>query len=128
MTSEQAQRGVAAAPDEDGRFRPGCAGDPGGGAKGTRARLRGLAPGEGDSGTVGRVVLDGAKDGGKGLAKFVFPRPRGRALPVRLPTGHTPADLIAGWDILLEAANDGLLTMEEAAHHGRVLDRRAAAF
>src|SRR5260370_3446153 len=72
--------------DANGRFVPGCSGNPAGKAPGTRNRASVLAEAlfAGEAEAIARVVVDKALAGDAVAARFCLdrltPRPRGRAI------------------------------------------------
>src|ERR1700719_4608097 len=79
--------------DANGRFVPGCSGNPAGKLPGTRNRATVLAEAlhAGEAENIARVVIDKAVSGDAVAARFCLdrlsPRPRGRAIQLELPEG-----------------------------------------
>src|SRR5260221_4071510 len=87
--------------DGNGRFVPGCSGNPKGKKPGTRHRatvLRALLR-SGDEDTIGRVLIDRARGGDPVGARFLFdalnPKPRQRTITLDLPDKADPAAIVA---------------------------------
>src|SRR5260221_2384469 len=83
--------------DGNGRFAPGCSGNPKGKAPGTRNRatvLRALMR-DGDEDAIGRVLIDRALGGDPVAARFLIdglnPKPRQRTITLDLPDGADAA-------------------------------------
>src|SRR5258708_2076835 len=83
--------------DGNGRFAPGCSGNPKGKAPGTRNRatvLRALMR-DGDEDAIGRVLIDRALGGDSVAARFLIdglnPKPRQRTITLDLPDGADAA-------------------------------------
>src|SRR5882672_10433171 len=103
--------------DGQGRFAPGCSGNPKGKAPGTRNRatvLRALMR-DGDEDAIGRVLIDRALGGDPVAARFLIdglnPKPRQRTITLDLPEG---ADAAAIFLAAAEAMIVGKITPEEA--------------
>src|SRR5882724_2597918 len=86
--------------DADGRFVPGCSGNPAGKVPGTRNRASVLAEAlrAGEAEALARVVVDKALAGDAVAARFCIdrlsPRPRGRAIHLEVEEGLTPAGTV----------------------------------
>jgi len=119
--------------DANGRFLPGRSGNPAGKTPGTRNRATLLreALNEGEDRAAARLVIDKALEGNLVAARFVvdrlMPRPRGRAIELELPDGAGAGDIVAAYDVTVQAMMDGEITPEEALTVTRVLDGRLRA-
>src|SRR5258708_10506641 len=86
--------------DGNGRFAPGCSGNPTGKKPGTRNRatiLRALMR-DGDEDAIGRVLIDRALGGDPVAARFLIdglnPKPRQRTITLNLPDGADAAAIL----------------------------------
>src|SRR5258708_8647211 len=103
--------------DGNGRFAPGCSGNPKGKAPGTRNRatvLRELMR-DGDEDAIGRVLIDRALGGDPVAARFLMeglnPKSRQRTITLDLPDG---ADAAAIFLAAATAMVTGEISPEEA--------------
>jgi hypothetical protein len=114
--------------DKQGRFRPGCSGNPRGRPVGTvgPATLLRRALSAGEALRVAETIIAKAVAGNLTCAKFVVdrldPRPRGRPVALEFPAG---ADLADRLRLVFEAACAGQITPAEAARLARALEREA---
>src|SRR5216683_6877764 len=132
--------------DANGRFMPGQSGNPALGeaplrltptAVSSKPREAGKKPGtrnhatllrealnEGEDRAAARLVIDKALEGNLVAARFVvdrlMPRPRGRAIELELPDGAGAGDIVAAYDVTVQAMMDGEITPEEALTVTRV--------
>jgi hypothetical protein len=119
--------------DDNGRFVPGCSGNPAGKRKGTRNRATILAEAlrDGEGEAVARTVIDKALAGDPVTARFCLallaPKPRFRAITLDLPETARPGDVVAFFDATLAAMASGEITPDEALVVTRVLDLRLRA-
>src|SRR5229473_739169 len=119
--------------DATGRFLPGRSGNSAGKKPGTRNRATLLreALNEGEDRAAARLVIDKALAGNLVAARFVvdrlMPRPRGRAIELELPDGAGAGDIVAAYDVTVQAMMDGEITPDEALTVTRVLDGRLRA-
>src|SRR5258708_20810693 len=119
--------------DGNGRFVPGCSGNPSGKKPGTRNRASVLreALGDGEDLAAARIVLDKAVAGDMVAARFVVgrlePRPRGRPIELDLPEGTSARDIVAAYDVTVRAMATGEITPDEALQVSRALDGRLRA-
>jgi hypothetical protein len=119
--------------DGNGRFVPGCSGNPAGKRKGTRNRATILAEAlrDGDDTGMARVVIDKALGGDAVTARFcvrlLTPKQRGRAIVLDLPEDCRAGDIVAVFDATLAAMASGEITPDEALTITRVLDFRLRA-
>jgi hypothetical protein len=83
---------------------------------------------DGEDNLIARIVIDKAKSGDSGAARFLLgllcPRPRGRAIALDLPTGARAGDVVAVFNATLRALAAGEITPDEALTITRVLDGR----
>jgi hypothetical protein len=83
---------------------------------------------EGEDKLIARIVIDKAKSGDSGAARFLLgllcPRPRGRAIALDLPKGARAGDVVAVFNATLRALAAGEITPDEALTITRVLDGR----
>jgi hypothetical protein len=83
---------------------------------------------EGEDKLIARIVIDKAKSGDSGAARFLLgllcPRPRGRAIALDLPKGARAGDVVAVFNATLRALAAGEITPDEALTTTRVLDGR----
>jgi hypothetical protein len=120
--------------DADGRFLPGCSGNPDGKRPGTRNRatlLREVMR-EGDDRTMARLVVDRAVGGDAVAARFCLarlePKPRGRPIGLDLPEGAASAEAVeAAFDSALARLAAGEITPAEAVEISRFLESRIRA-
>src|SRR5260221_2265905 len=95
-----------------------------------RWTLRAALAAGGDS-AIARGVIDKAKAGDAGAARFVLgllcPRPRGRTITPALPADTHAGDVIAAVDATVPALAVGKITPDEALTVTRVLDWRLRA-
>jgi hypothetical protein len=124
-----AQQGVAR--DANGRFLPGCSGNPAGKKPGTRNRATVLreALADGEDRKLARVVIDKALAGDAVTARFLLerlePKPRGRTIELELPEGESAAgDVVALFNSALRAMAAGQITPAEAVDVSRFLEGR----
>src|SRR6202049_2268323 len=117
--------------DGNGRFAPGCSGNPAGKLPGTRNRATLLAEAlrGGDAEDIARVVIDKAGAGDAAAARFCLdrlsPRPRGRAIRLELPEGGSAGgDVVAMFNSALRAMAAGDITPDEAVTVARFLEGR----
>src|SRR5260221_6452446 len=119
--------------DAQGRFVPGCSGNPAGKKPGTQnwsTRVRGVRPYD-DADTVMRRVVARALADSPVDSRFLFawiePKPRGRPVEVVVPDG---ASLVERCQAVFAAMARGDITTSEAAELARVIDteRKAGAF
>lgn len=126
-TQQTATRG------SNGRFAPGCSGNPAGKKKGTRNRATLLAEAlrDGEGETVARVIIDKALAGDAVAARFCIgllsPKPRGREITIDLPETAAPNDVVAAFDATFAAMAAGEITPDEALTVTKVLDGRLRA-
>ena len=119
--------------DAEGRFVPGQSGNPTGKKPGTRNRATLLreALAEGEDIATARIVIDKALAGDAVAARFILdrltPRPRGRAIALKLPEGAGAGAVVAAYDTTLQAMASGEITPEEALSVTRVLDGKLKA-
>jgi hypothetical protein len=119
--------------DGNGRFVPGCSGNPAGKKPGTRNRATVLreALGAGEDIAAARIVIDKALSGDLVAARFVVgrlePPPRGRPIELDLPQGASASDIVAAYDVTVRAMATGEITPDEALQVSRVLDGRLRA-
>jgi hypothetical protein len=117
----------------NGRFAPGCSGNPAGKKKGTRNRATLLAEAlrDGEGETVARVIIDKALAGDAVAARFCIgllsPKPRGREITIELPETAAPNDVVAAFDATFAAMAAGEITPDEALTVTKVLDGRLRA-
>lgn len=119
--------------DANGRFVAGQSGNPAGKKPGTRNRASVLreALGDGEDIAAARVVIDKALSGDTVAARFVVgrlePRPRRRLIELDLPAGASASDIVAAYDVTVQAMASGEITPDEALQVSRVLDGRLRA-
>jgi hypothetical protein len=117
----------------NGRFAPGCSGNPAGKKKGTRNRATLLAEAlrDGEDVTVARVIIDKALAGDAAAARFCIgllsPKPRGREITIELPETAAPNDVVAAFDATFAAMAAGEITPDEALTVTKVLDGKLRA-
>jgi hypothetical protein len=117
----------------DGRFLPGCSGNPAGKRPGTRNRATLLAEAlsEGEAQALIRVIVDKALAGDGVAARFcatrLLAKPRGAAIRLDIPERARPGDVIAAFNATLKAMAAGEITPEEALTVTRVLEGRMRA-
>src|SRR5579872_5944734 len=123
--------GQTIARSSNGRFRPGCSGNPAGKKPGTRNRATVIreALAEGEAADVARVVIEKALAGDAVAARFLLerlePKPRGRAIHLELPDGESAAgDVVALFNSALRALASGEITPAEAVEVSRFLEGR----
>src|SRR5258706_11835425 len=111
--------------DAQGRFVPGCSGNPAGKKPGTlnwSTRLRGVLPND-DADRVMRKVVERALDGSGVDGRFVFawiePKPRGRPVEIAVPEG---ASLLDRCEAVFAAMARGDITTSEAVEAARVIE------
>jgi hypothetical protein len=130
---EQTAIGTGTERNRNGRFAPGCSGNPAGKRKGTRNRATLLAAAlrEDEGEAVARVVIDKALAGDAVAARFCLsllsPKPRGRAITLDLPEAAGPGDVVAAFNATLAAMAAGEITPDEALVVTKVLDGRLRA-
>jgi hypothetical protein len=124
-----AHHGVAR--DANGRFLPGCSGNPAGKKLGTRNRATVLreALADGEDKKLARLVIDKALAGDAVTARFLLerlePKPRGRPIELELPEGESAAgDVVAAFNSTLRAMAAGQITPAEAVDVSRFLEGR----
>jgi hypothetical protein len=117
--------------DANGRFVPGCSGNPAGKLPGTRNRATVLAEAlqAGEAENIARVVIDKAVSGDAVAARFCLdrlsPKPRGRAIRLDLPEGESAGgDVVAMFNSALRALASGDITPDEAVAVARFLEGR----
>src|SRR5579872_5363945 len=123
--------GQTIARSSNGRFRPGCSGNPAGKKPGTRNRATVIreALAEGEAADVARVVIEKALAGDAVAARFLLdrlePKPRGRPIQLELPEGESAAaDVVALFNSALRALASGEITPSEAVEVSRFLEGR----
>jgi hypothetical protein len=123
----------AAVRGPDGRFLPGCSGNPAGKRPGTRnraTRLAGMME-EGEAERLVRVLVERALAGDAASARFclgyLLVRPRGEAIRLDIPARARPGDTVAAFNATLAAMAAGEITPEEALTVTRVLQGRREA-
>src|SRR5579859_7079750 len=120
--------------DANGRFLPGCSGNPAGKQPGTRNRatvLREVMQ-EGDGHVMARLVVDRAVDGDAVASCFCLdrlePKPRSRPISLDLPEGMSTAGAVAAaFDSTVRQLADGEITPAEAVEIARFLESRIRA-
>jgi hypothetical protein len=120
--------------DANGRFLPGCSGNPAGKRPGTRNRatlLRAVME-EGEGHAMARLVVDRAVGGDAVAARFcldrIEPKPRGRPISLDLPEGVSSAEAVTtAFDSALRQLADGEITPTEAVEISRFLESRIRA-
>jgi hypothetical protein len=118
----------------NGRFLPGCSGNPTGKQPGTRNRatlLREVMR-EGDGHAMARHVVERAVAGDAVAARFCLdrlePKPRGRPISLDLPDGVSAnAAVAAAFDSALRQLAEGEITPAEAVEISRFLESRVRA-
>jgi hypothetical protein len=117
--------------DGNGRFLPGCSGNPTGKKPGTRNRATVLREmlGAGEDRKLARIVIDKALAGDVVTARFLLgrlePKPRGRPIELDLPEGESAAgDVVAAFNAALRAMAAGEITPAEAVDVSRFLEGR----
>jgi hypothetical protein len=118
----------------NGRFLPGCSGNPAGKQPGTRNRatlLREVMR-EGDGHAMARHVVERAVAGDAVAARFcldrIEPKPRGRPISLDLPDGVSAnAAVAAAFDSALRQLAEGEITPAEAVEISRFLESRVRA-
>src|ERR1700719_2716105 len=117
--------------DGNGRFVPGCSGNPAGKLRGTRNRATMLAEALrcGEAENIARVVIDKAVAGDAVAARFCLdrltPRPRGRAIRLELTEGESAGGgVVALVNSALRAMAAGEITPDEAVTVARFLEGR----
>jgi len=117
--------------DANGRFVPGCSGNPAGKRPGTRNRASVLAEAllAGEAEGIARVVIDRALAGDAVAARFCLdrltPRPRGRAITLDVPAECGPGGVaVATFNAALRAMAAGEITPDEAVTVSRALEGR----
>src|SRR6266436_4118265 len=117
--------------DCNGRFVPGCSGNPAGKRPGTRNRATVLAEALrcGEAENIARVVIDKALAGDGVAARFCLglmsPKPRGRAIRLELPEGESAGgEVVAMFNSALRAMAAGDITPDEAVTVARFLEGR----
>ncbi len=111
-------------------FAPGKSGNPAGKPPGTRSRATALAERlmAGDAEAVVRAVLTAATLGDMVAARLVLdriaPAPRGRYTRFPVPQIATAEDVAAAAQAVLQAAGDGVLTLDEAAAVSALIESR----
>jgi hypothetical protein len=117
--------------DANGRFVPGCSGNPAGKKPGTRNRatiLREMLD-DGEDRKLARIVIDKALAGDVVTARFLLdrlePKPRGRPIHLDLPEGESAAgDVVACFNATLHAMAEGRITPDEAVLVSKFLEGR----
>ena len=118
---------------QDGRFAPGCSGNPAGMKLGTRHRTARLVQRmmSGDAEDVVKAVMAAAKDGDMTAARLVLdriaPPCRGRPVRLDLPPIVSAADLVRALAAVADAMARGILSAEEAQAAAAVLDHHRKA-
>jgi hypothetical protein len=117
--------------EANGRFRPGCSGNPAGKKPGTRNRATILREhlADGEEARLARIVIDKALAGDAVTARFLLdrlePKPRGRPIQLELPGGESAAgDVVALFNSALRAMAAGVITPDEAVLVSRFLEGR----
>src|ERR1700676_3182515 len=113
--------------DGDGRFEPGCSGNPAGKRPGTRNRATVLAEAlrGGEAENIARVVIDKAVSGDAVAARFCLdrlsPRPRGRAIRLELPEDESAGgDVVAMFNSALRAMAAGEITPDDKGNFAKL--------
>jgi hypothetical protein len=113
--------------DGNGRFAPGCSGNPAGKRSGTRNRATVLAEALrcGEAENIARVVIDKAVAGDAVAARFCLdrltPRPRGRAIRLELPEGESAGgDVVAMFNSALQAMAAGEITPDDKGNFAKL--------
>lgn len=117
----------------DGRFAPGCSGNPAGMKPGTRHRATRLAEKlmADDAEAVVNAVVAAPKGGDMTAARLVLdriaPPCRGRRVRLDLPSIVSAADLVQALAAVADAMARGVLSAEEAQAAGAVLEHHRKA-
>src|SRR5260221_14211425 len=119
--------------DAQGRFVPGCSGNPAGKKPGTlnwSTRLRGVLPDDDADKVMRKVVERALADSpvdGRFLFAWIEPKPRGRPVEIEVATD---ASLLERCQAVFAAMARGDITTSEAVEAARVIEteRKAGAF
>ena len=114
--------------DQNGRFRPGISGNPGGGRRGSRHRVARAFDqvGEADAQAVIDQVVSRARGGDMQAAALLLPRiwpvRKGKPVRLKLPEISCTADILDAHAALVRAVAEGIITPDEAHAIGAVLE------
>lgn len=115
------------------QFKPGQSGNPSGKPKGTRSHATRalLQMMEGDAQEITQAVIDAAKGGDMGAARFVIdrivPAARERTINLDLPSVSTPNDAATAQARILQAVADGEVTPGEGNTLSGIVEARRKA-
>jgi hypothetical protein len=117
-----------------GRFRPGQSGNPRGRPVGSRSKTSAMCQEmlDGDAAAVIRSLVKRAKRGNAIALRLVVERllPRVKSessVHFEIPELAKAGDIVAGWGAIIAAAAEGLLSLEEAAKFGQILEGQRKA-